>query len=293
MLDRALVYVSGKGGAGKTTVAAALGLAATARGRRVLLCELEGRPQLPAAYGVRHAGHEPVRLTGDLWFVSIDPQRALEEWLRRQPGGALVAGVLTRSAAFGHFVAAAPGAKELITLGKVVDLARPPFDLVVVDAPATGHALGMLAAPRALAGVARVGPVADEARALHGFLTDAHRTGYVGVSLPEEMSVREAVDLDRGLLRAVGRSVDLIFVDGCYPERFSDEEARALRAAARRHPSAWAIAAALWQHRHARRHAGQVAWLRRQVSAPVVTLPFLFVPEPGPAEYEQLAREIR
>jgi Anion-transporting ATPase len=292
MLDHALMYVSGKGGAGKTTVAAGLGLAAAGRGRRVLVCEVERRVQLPRAFGVREEGHEPVRLTEGLWFLSIDPERALDEWLRRQPGGALVAGVLTRSTAFGHFVAAAPGAKELITLGKIVDLAQQPFDLVVVDAPATGHALGMLAAPRTLAAVARIGPVGEQARALHGFLTDATRTRYVGVSLPEEMSVREVVDLERGLHGAVGRTLDLIVVDGCYPERFSDEEVEQLESAARRHPSAWAIGAALSEHRRARSHAEQVDWVRRHAEAPVVTLPFLFVPELAPRDLERLGRDL-
>jgi hypothetical protein len=290
MLDRALIYVSGKGGAGKTTVAAALGLAAAARGRRVLVCELEGRRQLPRAFGLREESPDPVRLADDVWFLSIDPQRALEEWLRRQPGGAVVAAVLARSAAFANFVAAAPGAKELITLGKVVDLARPPYDLVVVDAPATGHALGMLAAPRTLAGVARVGPVGEQARELHGFLTDPMRTRYVGVSLPEEMSVREVVDLERGLAGAVGRALDLIVVDGCYPDRYTDDEVATLHAAARRYPSAWAIGAALSESRRAHSHAEQVDWLRRHADAPVVTLPFLFVAELGLPEYEQLAR---
>lgn len=292
MLDHALIYVSGKGGAGKTTVAAALGLAAAARGRRVLVCELEGRRQLPRAFGLREEGRDPVRLADDVWFLSIDPQRALEEWLRRQPGGAVIAGVLTRSTAFAHFVAAAPGAKELITLGKVVDLARPPHDLVVVDAPATGHALGMLAAPRTLAGVARIGPVGEQARELHGFLSDPLRTRYVGVSLPEEMSAREVLDLERGLRDAVGRAVDLIVVDGCYPDRFTEHEVATLHAAARRYPSAWAIGAALSERRRAHSHAEQVDWLRRRADAPVVTLPFLFEPELGPPEFEQLAREL-
>jgi hypothetical protein len=117
-------------------------------------------------------------------------------------------------------------------------------------------------------------------------------TGYVGVSLPEEMSVREAVDLELGLTSAVGRSLDLIVVNGCYPARFSEDEADALEAAARRHASCWAVGAALAEHRRARSHAEQVGWLSRQATAPVLTLPFLFVPELGPAELEQLARRL-
>ena len=100
-----------------------------------------------------------VPLADGLSSLSVDPQDALEEWLRRQPGGAAAVALLTRSAAFAHFVAAAPGAKELVTIGKTIDLARPveapAFDLVVADAPSTGHALGMLASPRTVGEVAR------------------------------------------------------------------------------------------------------------------------------------------
>ena len=299
LLEKALVYVTGKGGAGKTTVAAALGLAAAARGRRALVCDLAGSNQLARAFGRSPDAHGELRLTERLSSLSIDPREALEEWLRRQPGGAAAVAVLKRSHAFGHFVAAAPGAKELVTIGKVVDRARPDpgsgtrsaCDLVVVDGPSTGHALGMLAAPRTVGEVASVGSVGGQARELRDFLSDPVAAGYVGVSLPEALSVHEVVELERGLPDAVGRGLDLIVVNGVYPDRFTDEDAEQLRAFERRRPAA-AVRAALAHHRHARAQACQVRRLREQARAPVVTLPFLFVARIGPPQYEALARAL-
>jgi Anion-transporting ATPase len=290
LLERSLVYVTGKGGAGKSTVAAALGLAAAAQGRRAVVCDLAGSDRLARAYGRTPAGHEAAPIADRVWALAIEPQAALEEWLRRQPGGAAAVAVLSRSQAFAHFVAAAPGAKELVTIGKAIDLVSPAdgYDLVLADGPSTGHALGMLGAPRTVGEVAAFGSVGSQARELRDFLRDPARAGYVGVTLPEEMPVEEVLELERDLPAAAGRPLDLIVVNGLYPDRFSDEEAERLRAYARRHPTP-AVDAALAHHRRARAQAAQVARLREHAQTPVITLPYLFVPRLGPAEYRALA----
>jgi anion-transporting ArsA/GET3 family ATPase len=200
--------------------------------------------------------------------------------------------VLSRSHTFAHFFAAAPGAKELVTIGKAVDLAAPGgYELVVADGPSTGHALGMLASPRTIGEIAPVGGVGAQARELRDFLRDPVRTGYVGVTLPEDMPVHEVLELERDLPDAAGQELDLIVVDGLYPDRFDDEEAERLRALARRRPAP-VLDAALAQHRRARAQAAHVARLRAEAAAPVLTLPYLFVPELGPHHYAALAREL-
>ena len=144
LLERTLLYVTGKGGVGKTTVAAALGLAAAQRGRRTIVCEVAEQDRVSRAFareGVRR--EEEVELAENLWAISIDPNEALKEWLGRQLGGPALKLVIG-SSAFQHFVAAAPGAKELITISKVWELAQlarwdahnRTYDLVIVDAPA-------------------------------------------------------------------------------------------------------------------------------------------------------------
>jgi hypothetical protein len=275
-VDPDLLYVTGKGGAGKTTVAVALALAAAARGRRALVCEVAGAARLAAA---------PARA------ITIDPHEALREWMRSQPGGAVAAAALGRSAAFMRFVDAAPGAKEMVTIGKAVDVARSSgdVDLVIVDGPSTGHALAMLSAPGTIGRVARAGPVGAQARAVHDFLADPERTGYVGVALPEEMPVRELHELEAGLREALGRGLDLIVVDGLYPDRFSDAEAERLRGL----DDNGTVRAALSVHRVARAQRELVRRLGRDATAPVITLPFVFSTELGAADYERLGRRLR
>src|SRR5215216_5688285 len=237
--DRRLLYVTGKGGVGKTTVAAALGVAAARAGRRTIVCEVADQDRVSRAF--RREGVVPeteVQLADNLWAITIDPQRALEEWLGNQVGG-LGLRVLARSSAFQYFVAAAPGAKELITIGKIWELGQPQrwtrsnptYDLVIVDAPSSGHGLAMLTTPRTFGEIARVGPIRRQAFKIRDTLADPDRTGYVAVALPEEMPVNETLELGSRLRDAVGLGLDAIVVNGLYPARFSGKEADALRAA--------------------------------------------------------------
>lgn len=303
LLHRSLLVVTGKGGVGKTTVAAALGLAAAAAGRRTIVCEVAAQDRVSRAFqrqGVRR--EEEVRLADGLWAITIDPELALEEWLGRQVGAAAVK-LLAHSSAFHYFVAAAPGAKELITIAKVWELAQPQrwdprnrtYELVVVDAPASGHGLAMLTTPRTFGEIARVGPIRRQAHKVRDMLSDGARTGYVAVAQPEEMPVAETLELEGRLREAVGLGLDAIVVNGLLPERFTPEEADALRAAARNGHAPGelgAVRAALDEYGRARAQREHVRRLRREAAAPVHTLPFLFEPEIGLAECERLASQL-
>ena len=196
--------------------------------------------------------------------------------------------MLTRSSAFQYFVAAAPGAKELITIAKVWELAQlerwdkrnRTYDLVVVDAPASGHGLAMLTTPRTFGEIARVGPIKRQAHKVRDLLTDPSRTGYVAVALPEEMPVVETLELERKLPDAVGMGLEAIVVNGMWPERFSTADAETLREVSRNGHDPAGVAAALRaalaehgraraQRAHVRQAAAGVAGQGRHAAVPL------------------------
>ena len=240
------------------------------------------------------------RLAPELTTVSVDPEEAKREWLRYQLKSRTLAGVLGGSSLFQYLTAAAPGLTELVTIGKVWDLAQleprtggPAFDLAIVDAPATGHGLAMLRAPGTYASIARVGPVGRHAERIDSFLRDRRQTGVLAVALPEEMPVNETVEFERALDRELGMAVDAILVNAVHPARFRPQECRRLEsAAAGSRVARAAIDAALGEHRRARGEHGQVRRLRRAATAPVTTLPRIFEPELGRDEIERLSAEL-
>ena len=198
------MLVTGKGGVGKTTVAAALGLAAARAGKRTVVCEVAEQERLAAMFGASDIGHSELELAPGLFAVSIDPERAKEEWLRYQLRSSTLAGLLGGSRIFQLLTAAAPGLSELVTMGKIWDLAQlerrtggSVFDLAIVDAPATGHGLALLRAPRTFADIAQVGPIARQAERIDTFLHDRAATGVLVAALPEEMPVNETIDFER------------------------------------------------------------------------------------------------
>ena len=302
--DRTLLYVTGKGGVGKTTVAAALGLAAARLGRRTIVCEVAEQDRMSRAFA-RH-GVRPemeVELARDLWAITIDPQRALEEWLTKQVGGGPAMRLLAHSHAFQYFVAAAPGAKELITVAKVWELAQPErwdrhnrrYDLVVVDAPASGHGIAMLTTPRTFGEIARVGPIRRQAEKVSAMLADPARTGYIAVALPEEMPVNETIDLEARLRGAVGLGLDAVVVNGMWPERFTAHDITKLRAAERDGldpEGCAAVRAALAAHERVKAQRAHLRRLAAHTDAPVTTLPFVFESELELDHYRRLAAEL-
>jgi anion-transporting ArsA/GET3 family ATPase len=292
LLDKRLVVVTGKGGVGKTTVAAALGLLAARRGRRTVVCEVAQQERLAALFGAHDVGHGEPELAPGLFAVSVEPERAMHEWLRYQLRSGALAGLLGHSRLFHYLTAAAPGVTELVTMGKVWDLAQPQrrtkgarFDTVIMDAPATGHALALLRAPRTYATIARVGPVARQATQIDAFLRDRSATAVLSVALPEEMPVNETVDLERRLGDDLGMHVDQIVANAVLPQRFTTTEVRRLREVREN----TAVQAALAEHHRASGQQEQLERLRADARAPVTTLPYLFEPEPRRREVELLS----
>jgi len=300
ILDKRLVLVTGKGGVGRTTVAAALGLAAARRGKRTVVCEVAEQGRLAGIFGTSAAGHSEVELAPNLFALSVDPERAKEEWLRYQLKSRTLAGVLGGSRLFQYLTAAAPGLSELVTIGKVWDLAQlerrtggSVFDLAIVDAPATGHGLAMLTAPRTFASVARFGPVGRQAETIDRFLRDQASTGVLVTALPEEMPVNETIEFERSLREELGMGVDRIVVNAVHPTRFNADEARRLEAVEGGSSAARAaVAAALSEHSRARTEHAQVRRLRRAAAAPVATLPRVFEPELRREDLERLSAEL-
>ena len=303
--------MTGKGGVGKTTVAAALGLLAARAGKRTVICEVAEQERLSDLFEVEASGHDERELAPNLHSVSVDPERAKEEWLRYQLKSGTLAGVLGGSSIFRYLSAAAPGLSELVTIGKVWDLAQlerrtggSVFDLAIVDAPATGHGVAMLRAPSTYASVARVGPIRRQALQIDAFLRDRERTAVVVVAAPEEMPVNETLDLERRLAEEMEMKIDRAVVNALYPERFTREDAERLRAVAEDGDGAvgaersggaggaTALRAALAEVERVRGQRSQLRRLRRGLDAPVATLPFLFEPELGLEQLDQLARRL-
>ncbi len=302
MLEKRLLFVTGKGGVGKSTVAASLGLAAAARGKRTIVCEIGSQEHTSRLFNRAQVGFHEVQLEDNLWTISIDPDESMREYVLLQLKVRAMRDLLFRSRVFTYMTAATPGLKELVTIGKIWELSQldrkvrkgRKYDLVIVDAPATGHGIGFLQTPRTFANIARVGPIHAQAQELDRFITDHASTGVAIVALPEEMPVNETATLERELREEIGISVDRVYMNALYPERFSNGEAERLEGERPQATGAVreALRAAVSEHRRARSQRAQLARLRRRVSTPVKTLPFIFQPVLGVEDARELAARL-
>jgi len=271
-----------------------LGLLAARQGQRAIIVEVNARGDVPRMFGRSCEAGVETELQPGLWTLAVDPRAALEEYLRDQLPGRMLADVLASGGAFGYVAAATPGLRELLTIGKIWELAqearRPPgarpYDVVIVDAPATGHGLALLEAPRTFSSAAQIGPIARQGAIIAATLDDRSQTAMAAVATPEQAAVDELLELRRRL----GDGRCAVFANAVTPVRFTDADAAALsdaqdRLAADSGPARpdrgvrGALAVALAEHDRVREQRAQLDRLEQFVELPLISAAELAQPE--------------
>jgi anion-transporting ArsA/GET3 family ATPase len=304
--DRQFLFVTGKGGVGKTSASAALSLAFAARGRRVLVAMCNTKERLSAMLGSQPIGDEITPVADGVWAVNIAPEKALREY------GELVLKVKSVAhAVFDNkytrtFFRAVPGLSEWAMLGKawfhtteLLEDGAPRFHVVLFDAPATGHGMEMLRVPRIILDVVPPGVLRRDAEAAWALFRDPTRAGVVVVTLPEEMPATETIELVAAIQGELGLPIHRMIINGALSPLFSAEERRVLLRDSRRldidapalssHTAESALVAGA---RRAMREDVQhetLLRLHRAIDLPTVTLPFLFDEGGTPAGIRLLA----
>ena len=223
LLSRGMVVVTGKGGVGKTTVAATLALLAKKSGRRVLLAQFESSVDGGRLLGHESVGTEMAEVEPGLWVVNMTPRSALREYGMKIFRLRSIYRAVMENRTVRHFLRAIPGLDEYSMLGKAwfhtteIEDGRPRFDLVIIDAPATGQAIKVLKVPQSILNTVPESMLTRDARSIHGFLTNSMRCGAVIVTLAEELPVTEALELELALREQVGMEVVAMIVNGLYP----------------------------------------------------------------------------
>jgi anion-transporting ArsA/GET3 family ATPase len=287
-LKKRFVIVAGKGGVGKSTVCAALGLAAARAGRRTIIAELNTREKIPHLFGVAPSGYTPGRVADNLYSLNIQPEPALHEYGVRKVRLERIYKTVFENEAVKRLLRMIPGMNELLLLGKAFDLERdrdrrgkPDWDMVIVDAPATGHGVSLLRLPQTILEVVSTGPMAEEVRAMRDLLVDPRRTAINLVTLPEEMPVRETFDLLHQVDTTLEIAKGYLFINGIWPRVVSKrdlEPMRLLRDAARGEDPI-VDGAMSCMHAQVQRRTFQEPYLRelrRKVDMPAIEVPFLF-----------------
>jgi anion-transporting ArsA/GET3 family ATPase len=225
ILDRKLLFVTGKGGVGKSTIAAAIGSLAADHGKRTLVAEVDAKGNLADFFEAGPTAFDPREVSPGLFAMSMNTEESLKEYLSLQLKIPVLAKIGPLARTFDFVANAAPGVKEILTVGKFAwEVRERHYDLVVVDASASGHIVGQLAAPQAIKELVQVGLVRDQTGWMIDILGDPEQTGVVVVSAPEEMPVQETIELADRLAEETVVDLAAVVVNRVLPELFNTRE---------------------------------------------------------------------
>jgi anion-transporting ArsA/GET3 family ATPase len=286
-----LWVVTGKGGVGKSTVAAALALGSARAGQRTLVCEINAQERVSGFLGHPPVGPEIRLLEERLWAVNVQPPEAMREYALMVLRFEAVYKAVFENRFVRYFLRFIPSLQELVMLGKVLyhldetlPDGSPRFERIVMDAPATGHAIAFLSVPQVILDTVPPGPMSAQAKKMRDHLAEPRTTATVLVSLPEEMPINETVELHHALTREVHVSCVAAVLNMFIPPRFEAAELDWLPAA---------LKEPVRQH-HTREQLSAQAKerLERELSLPVVTLARLFDAPSGRAVVEQAMTQL-
>lgn len=218
--DPRIIVVTGKGGVGKTTVSAALGMKAAAEGKKVLVVEAAGAERVAALFGLRGRSYSPRECAPNLYTLSITAEEAIEDYVLLRIKVRALYKMVFRNRVMGPFINAVPGLHDLVHLGKIFHLeasqkrGQPEWDLIVFDAPATGHGLTMLSSPKSMMAMTRAGAFHDNAAIVAEVFADPEKTQLVLVANSDEMVINETLDLYE-LLGEMQHQVKSIVLNEC------------------------------------------------------------------------------
>lgn len=300
VLDKRLILVAGKGGVGRSTVAASIAMATARRGRNTLLVEANANDRYGSFFSAPPVGPQVVRLGERLHAVNTNPAAALEEYGMMVLRFRRVYRMVFENRVTKYFLRAIPGLDDYAVIGKVwfhtteERRGKPVWDTVVFDLPASGHSMSMLRIPWVILDTIPEGPLTRDARSLVNLLRDKQRTAITMVTLAEEMPANEARELSEMLGSELDLRVDQLFINQVYPERFGDGSPQAAVLDALVDARAGSPVDEVADHAalaRARRKLNDhyIAQLAQTIDAPQHQLPRLFVPSLGNDEINTLS----